>query len=106
MGCACRWSSLKAVRPLLRLTHMRLTVLETASCCGCKVCNIQLYCLILLLPYWECVPGGNDWNVVRAANGAFVSFSNPNNATTTVPTWSQRYTAFIKTARTCLAASV
>lgn len=72
--------------------------------CGFRVCNRQLCCLILLLPYCESVPGGNDWNVVRAANGAFVSFSNPNNASTTVPTWLQRYTAFIKTARTCFAA--
>ena len=78
-GCACRWSSLKAVRPFLRLTHMPLTVLEKASCwgVGVRVCNRQIYCLILLLPDCEIVPGGNDWNVVRAANGAFVAFSNP-----------------------------
>ena len=39
-------------------------------------------------------------------NGALISFSNPDNATTTVPTWSQRYTAFIKTVRLCSAVSV
>lgn len=69
---------------------------QEVSCCAA----VNVY--QVLLPAHDAVPGGNDWNVVRASNGAFVGFANPNNATTTVPTWNQRYTAFIQTVRICI----
>ena len=91
---------------LLHAVHMSLTAFERASCQSVDARAVAIaFCDIATALMWKYHPGGNDWNVVRA-NGALVSFSNPDNATTTVPTWSQRYTAFIKTVRLCLAVSV